>query len=715
MKLETSPQRGRSLSTQDEESLKEPPHPRSKSATPLDNSSKRKSLPRQHSYAKPTESSSAKTSLGGPTSTSTSTSPSKGRFANKKGGKLNSALKSKFKSTPDLASALKGEELKPVPLSKTAEDLHDFDIDRKKEMKEPKTVRRSMPATREMKDLFGLNAPAVEASLISEKQPTPLNTTRKVSIGESSIIDEAKLGHRKLPTPGGPPPAAPALSKSESDSAIGGKAKQASTSVGKEDEDRLKMPPPALPPPGKLSKAGQEAFIKKAENASAYINPASKRSNSELTLAQAKAILLGKSDSVGGSESSSESAKTSPEKEEPRRPPQVQIAEKPLPRRENSLDVPLEGSPDKDSVPPPGSSMFHKWDANVVMPMDLPVKDYTSGKLPRPYLSSTSRRFGRMSPYDKPSVGEYDDGGDDIPHEGDAGEEGEPATQSTMTTTFTSTVTTATTTTATTSTHRRDRSRSPPVDSFGSQSSTPSNSALSSPTRPRPGQHPSVPINSFPGRTLPDLPVPTKTSPLSSGNTSPLHGSPRLRPRHLRKSDEGPVAFGHGLRIAFAGEVNESRDSSREGSLSPTLPPPPPPASLEGGFGITKSKSMPEVATDNKALDELCQSVTAKLDALVNKPLPGRSSKSSPQSSVSTDWRKKSLSPGTDKAQGATQEDTQEGDNDAEIKRPDKSRTLPPTSLTTSLPSTQRYVNIASASGACKSVKGFTTFLWSTR
>ena len=125
------------------------------------------------------------------------------------------------------------------------------------------------------------------------------------------------------------------------------------------------------------------------------------------------------------------------------------------------------------------------------------------------------------------------------------------------------------------------------------------------------------------------------------------------------------------LQVVFTGDLSDKKEDA-EG-----LPPPPP---IEGPplMSIPKSKSMPEVgAADNKALEELCQSVTAKLDALANKPLPGRSPKALAQMADRPDpWRR-----------GSAGLVTLDGEGDsADIKRPDKSRTMPPTSLTTSLP-----------------------------
>ena len=639
------------------------PQPRSKSATPLDNasSSKRKSLPKQHSYQKPTESSSAK--LG-------ASSPSKGRFNNKKaGGKLNSAMKSKFKSTPDLAS-LKTEELKPMPMSKTVEDIQELSQNKKS----ASTVRRSMPATREMKDPFGVSTPAVEPEDISSSKYQMPKSDRKVSIGESKVIDESKI-HRKLPTPGVPnqplPPSA--LAKSQSDVSIVSKARQ---SVLEEDEDRLKMPPP--PPPPTTS--------------------SSKRSSSELTLAQAKAILLGGANSStnGPTTTNSDSAKSSPEREQsaPVPVPTVsppKVVSKPS---EGSLDVPLEGSPDKETATTPGGgrSVFNRWGgAQEVMPLDLPVKDQSPSR-----FSWSSRRYGRMSGLNKPSVGECDDGGADEeePAEGDA--------DNLMDTSSTSSSSRRSADmsprrSSDMSPLRRDRSQSPRRDSVGSSSSVgaggPSGSPLTSPPRGR-ASLPSV--NSLIGsweRTATSGGDMARHSPSSSGHGSPLH-SPRPPRRHLRKSDEGPLPLSHDLQVAFTGDLGEGSTSndphSRENSaLSPPLPPQSDPP-----LSIPKSKSMPEVGTDDKALEELCQSVTAKLDALANKPLPSRLPKTPPHSASAADrsetGRRKAADPTPGAVAGASggSPDT-EGDV-GEIKRPDKSRTMPPTSLTTSLPSPSR-------------------------
>ena len=629
MKLE-SPNRARSSSTREEEVKGQSYQPpRSKSATPLDNSgnNKRRSLPR-HSYQKPTESSNAKTSNGAPTS------PAK-RVAGRRSGKLNSALKNKFKSTPDLASALKTEEIKPMPTSKTTEDISD--ISEHKSLM-AKTVRRSMPATREHKDPFGLSLLPLESesSPKASTNTVPWKSDRKVSIGESHVIIESSQTHRKLPIPGGPPNSAmlpSALSRSQTNS---------QKPITKDEEDRLAMPPPSLPVthPPPLSSAGQEAFLKKATSAKRSSIP-------DLTLAQAKAILLGKSNNKDTTSSESEKTDTSNKlvrttKIEPRhKPTPVHIAEpETCPKPEHSLDVPAEGSPDQEMGSPPGGSIFKHWDTRDAMPMDLPVKDQSPSKqssrsgfttsTPLWRRSSGSLMIGRVSPFlgeQRGIGGEFDEAGvdlaqDDIADDGNVSGENSPLHGSPP---F----------------RRRERSLSPHYE--GSPVSTPP--GLSSPTR----------------------------------------GRSHITARHIHR-DESPLKFPKEFKVAFTTEARMVETMGSEEGSSPS-----PPKSKQAA--LPKSASMPDVKSE-KALEEMCQTVTAKLDALVNKPLPSRTlePKKKKSSPVSTLERLRD-GPRQEEPLSLPASSTPEGEGDsAEIQRPDKTRTMPPTSLTTSLPASPGYV-----------------------
>ena len=155
-------------------------------------------------------------------------------------GKITPALKNKFKSTPDLANLDdEDDDFGSFKLpSKTTEDLPSKD-----DAKGKKYSRRSMPATKlDRQDPFGLN------------QPPEKNT------------DNAIAGFA-LKTP------------------LTTKSSTSSVSSDTSDPDRLVMPPP---PTTKVPALKQDTFHKKTAKPS---------SQTILTLAEAKAILLGKSSS----------------------------------------------------------------------------------------------------------------------------------------------------------------------------------------------------------------------------------------------------------------------------------------------------------------------------------------------------------------------------------------------------------------------------------
>ena len=169
----------------------------------------------------------------------TNTLPSSKR--NLKGrNKISPALKNKFKSTPDLA-AFDDDEDDFLNLQKLPSKTTE-DLPSKDEAKSKKYSRRSMPATKlDRQDPFGLNQP--------------------VEVGASTK------------------------------SSLTAKGSTSSLSSDTSDPDRLAMPPP---PTTKVPALKQDTFHKKVAS-----KPSSQ---TNLTLAEAKAILLGKSSSnaIGG-------------------------------------------------------------------------------------------------------------------------------------------------------------------------------------------------------------------------------------------------------------------------------------------------------------------------------------------------------------------------------------------------------------------------------
>ncbi len=205
----------------------------------------RTTLVRTNSYARETQSSKAKTQEGG-----SSTLPRNKRDLKHK-GKINSALRSKFQSTPDLANFDADDDDEnwdenvnlPKGSSKTAEDVLS-----KEDFKIKQYTRRSMPATKlDRQDPFGLNQYNVEdASVRTKANSGPTNSTN------------------------------------------------ATSNAG--DKDRLAMPPP---PTAKVPALKQDKFQKRS-------GP-KLPSQANLTLAEAKAILLGKTSNLGAVEGGSRS------------------------------------------------------------------------------------------------------------------------------------------------------------------------------------------------------------------------------------------------------------------------------------------------------------------------------------------------------------------------------------------------------------------------
>ena len=182
---------------------------------------------------------------------STNTLPSNKRNL-KSRSKISLALKNKFKSTPDLA-AFDDEEDDFLNLQKLPSKTTE-DLPSKDEAKTKKYSRRSMPATKlDRQDPFGLNQP--------------------VEVGASAK------------------------------SSLTAKGRTSSVSSDTSDPDRLAMPPP---PTTKVPALKQDTFQKKVTS-----KPSSQ---TNLTLAEAKAILLGKSstNTISGGSGSGSRAESGP-------------------------------------------------------------------------------------------------------------------------------------------------------------------------------------------------------------------------------------------------------------------------------------------------------------------------------------------------------------------------------------------------------------------
>ena len=271
--------------------------PRSKSdynvtlSSSAEDKSKRRSLARNHSYLSQTASSQAKTSRtsGGSTSSSgrdsveapnsppaqpslkEQTTPKKSS-SHVRRGRLSMGMKSKFKSTPNLAGDLEMTDVEPisVPISKTDEDL----ISKGSSKTTPSTNRRSMPARREFKgvDSYGLQT--------GNESSNPANNIATISQNKEVVK----------------------LSRDKTNEVLKEKKRSSSSvrpsSSSKDNDDRKSMPPPSSSSTLPRSRDKKQAVQAKPKN------------GPHLTLDQAKEILRGTSELLSttrkskGSESS---------------------------------------------------------------------------------------------------------------------------------------------------------------------------------------------------------------------------------------------------------------------------------------------------------------------------------------------------------------------------------------------------------------------------
>ncbi len=222
---------------------------------------RKKPANRQHSYQLGTQSSKAKMSKASSTTNLTadatsrpgSATSSPRKIGASRRGRLSVGHKAKFKSTPDLASLQDDEDDVTIlsPQSKTTEDLNLGSSENLlgKPTSSKMLSRRSMPASRNKRNLF---------------------TYDNTHSSSDSSTDFDRMHPSSSSSP--PPPLPSSLPP-------------AGDSMTKEAQDRRAMPPP--PSISTLSRAKQDAFLKKATNSRTL-------SGQDLTLAQAKAILLGK-------------------------------------------------------------------------------------------------------------------------------------------------------------------------------------------------------------------------------------------------------------------------------------------------------------------------------------------------------------------------------------------------------------------------------------
>ncbi len=205
-------------------------------------------LSRSNSYQRGTESSKAKTLVNQDSGTMSPKRHLKGR------GKLNQALKNKFKSTPDLVAADEENDTTMIHKnsSKTTEDLPVNNGGT-----HAKTYRRSMPATKlDKKDPFGLNEPIDHTDVVNRRSSHDTHSAHDSQNYQAFTLPRENKFLEKDPL--------------HNDSA---------------EKDKVMMPPPTT---DKVLSNRQDAFVRKAANSKPT-------PQSNLTLAEAKAILLGKS------------------------------------------------------------------------------------------------------------------------------------------------------------------------------------------------------------------------------------------------------------------------------------------------------------------------------------------------------------------------------------------------------------------------------------
>ena len=217
-------------------------------ASPTKKSFGKPMLSRSNSYQRGTESSKAKTLANQDSGSMSPKRHLKGR------GKLSQALKNKFKSTPDLVAADEENDSMTIHKnsSKTTEDLP---VNNGATHAKAYS-RRSMPATKlDKKDPFGLNDPIDHNDVRSSYDTHSAHDSHNF---QASTLPRANRYSKKDSLP-----------------------------VESAEKDKVMMPPPTT---DKVLSNRQDTFMRKA--ATSKHTP-----QSNLTLAEAKAILLGKSSS----------------------------------------------------------------------------------------------------------------------------------------------------------------------------------------------------------------------------------------------------------------------------------------------------------------------------------------------------------------------------------------------------------------------------------